>query len=179
LYATSKRGRIIESMFVRLRRGESSQNLSVWVLGEDRLRRGSGLFVGELGVEANHHFIPLAQDERFEFAAGAYILEVYASLVGGRSPVRLFTDTFQVTTELAAAIRGADRGLYFDWGPDSATYHPHVRTHPNADSPALLVEMVSPTVPEGTPPSSSARGAELTEELHLHFSRWTDDGGGL
>lgn len=43
LYSTSKRGQMIESMHVTLRRGESSQNFSIWVYGEDRLARGSGL----------------------------------------------------------------------------------------------------------------------------------------
>lgn len=55
LFATSKRGRIIESMHVALSRNETHQNFSVWVYGDERLVRGSGLFVGEAGVAANHH----------------------------------------------------------------------------------------------------------------------------
>ena len=45
LYATSKRGCIIESMYTRVRRGETTQNFNIWVYGEDKLTRGSGLFV--------------------------------------------------------------------------------------------------------------------------------------
>lgn len=34
MYSTSRRGCVIESMYVRLRRGESQQNFSFWVCGE-------------------------------------------------------------------------------------------------------------------------------------------------
>jgi hypothetical protein len=57
LFATSKRGRVIESMHVTLARNEASQTFNIWVYGDDRLVRGSGLFVGETGVAANHHFL--------------------------------------------------------------------------------------------------------------------------
>lgn len=47
LYATSTRGHIVESMFARVRRGDSSQAFPVWVCGEARngLSRGAGLAV--------------------------------------------------------------------------------------------------------------------------------------
>lgn len=57
LFATSKRGRVIESMHVSLARNETHQNFNVWVHCDDKLVRGSGLFVGESGVAANHHFL--------------------------------------------------------------------------------------------------------------------------
>jgi hypothetical protein len=47
LFSTSKRGRVIESMHVRVARSESKQNFNVWVYGDDKLLPGSGLFVGE------------------------------------------------------------------------------------------------------------------------------------
>jgi hypothetical protein len=57
LFLTSKRGRVIECMYVALSRNETRQNFNIWVYGaEKKLVRGSGLFVGETGVEANHHF---------------------------------------------------------------------------------------------------------------------------
>ena len=66
LYSTAKRGWIVESMYVRVRRGETSQNFNVWVLGEEKLARGSGLFVGELGVVTNHHFLLPADGTNFK-----------------------------------------------------------------------------------------------------------------
>jgi hypothetical protein len=57
LFSTSQRGRVIQSMYVALSRNEMRQNFNIWVYGEERLVRGSGLFVGETGVVANHHFL--------------------------------------------------------------------------------------------------------------------------
>ncbi len=34
LYATSKRGVVLEHLYVRLRRGETQQNFNIWVYGE-------------------------------------------------------------------------------------------------------------------------------------------------
>ena len=45
LFSTSKRGRVIECMYVALSRNESRQVFNVWVYGDERLVRGSGLFV--------------------------------------------------------------------------------------------------------------------------------------
>lgn len=49
LYSTAKRGHIVESMWVKLRRGESSQIFNIWVYGDASLARGSGLYVNENG----------------------------------------------------------------------------------------------------------------------------------
>lgn len=57
LFSTSKRGRVIESMHVSLERSETRQNFNIWVHGDDKLVRGSGLYVGATGVAANHHFL--------------------------------------------------------------------------------------------------------------------------
>ena len=50
LFATSKRGRVVESMHIALSRNETNQNFNIWVYGDERLVRGSGLFVGETGI---------------------------------------------------------------------------------------------------------------------------------
>lgn len=59
LYSTAKQGAVIASMFVKVTRGETVQTFNIWVYGEDKLYRGSGLFIGEQGVVCNHHFLPL------------------------------------------------------------------------------------------------------------------------
>lgn len=71
LFSTSKRGRVIECMWVALSRNETRQNFNVWVYGDEKLVRGSGLFVGEAGVEANHHFLAPRDENSFRFAEGA------------------------------------------------------------------------------------------------------------
>src|SRR3546814_91424 len=56
LIADAKRGRIVESLYASLQHNESKQNFNVWVYGDEKLVRGSGLFVGDTGIVANHHF---------------------------------------------------------------------------------------------------------------------------
>jgi hypothetical protein len=140
LYATSKRGRIIENMFVRLQRGETSQTFNIWVYGETKLSRGSGLYVGQDGVTFNHHFIPPDDAATFEFRAGAYTLEVYTSLVGSARILKLFTVRLPVSEHVAEGLRNSETGVFFDWGPDSHSYHSHVRKRPADSLPGFLLD---------------------------------------
>lgn len=140
LYSTAKRGRIVANMYIRLRRGETSQNLNIWVYGDVHLHRGSGLFVPENGVAANHHFLPPSDGAQFEFLSGRYALEVFAVLVGDGKPRRLFATELEVSSEMAQALTKPRLGLYFDWGPDAGRYHPHVRPEPKNEFPEFLRE---------------------------------------
>jgi len=71
LFATAKRGRIIQSLHVALSRNETHQNFNIWVYGNDKLVRGSGLLVGETGVEANHHFLAPRDAGSFSLQRGS------------------------------------------------------------------------------------------------------------
>src|SRR5215469_1720548 len=82
LFATSKRGRVVESMHISLLRNETSQNFNIWVYGDGKLTRGSGLFVSETGMSANHHFLTPKDGSGFQFKEGIYTLNVYAKLLG-------------------------------------------------------------------------------------------------
>jgi hypothetical protein len=105
LFATSKRGRVIESMHVALSRNEMHQNFNIWVYGErDRLVRGSGLFVGETGVSANHHFLTPEDGKTFSFIEGHYKLEVFAHLLGDPKPIRLFSQELDLSRDIATAL---------------------------------------------------------------------------
>lgn len=126
-FATSKRGRIVESMHVALARNETQQNFNVWVYGEEKLVRGSGLFVGETGIAANHHFLLPRDGSGFRFTEGLYRLDVFAHLLGDSEKTRLFSQTLEISVENAVALTKSSAGLYFDWGPDSSRYLPHVR----------------------------------------------------
>ncbi len=126
LFSTSKRGRVIESMHLTLSRNEASQTFNVWVYGEDRLVRGSGLFVGETGVAANHHFLTPPDHSSFRFTDGSYRLDLFAKLLGDSKPAKLFSQSLNITRDDAAALRQPRTGLYFDWGPESGRYLSHV-----------------------------------------------------
>jgi len=126
LFATGKRGQIIEQMFLRLRRNESSQTFNIWVYGDDKMARGSGLHVSENGVSCNHHFLLPSDTKNFRFDPGNYELEVYAVVLGEQKAVNLFRVKLTVDTSQAIELLNNDAGLYFDWGPDSQSYQSHI-----------------------------------------------------
>jgi hypothetical protein len=130
LFATSKRGRVVESMYVTLSRNESQHNFNVLVYGDDKLVRGSGLFVGETGVAANHHFLVPRDGSHFRFVEGCYRMQVFVQLLGSRGRALLFSQTLDIDREMAEQLQQEDCELYFDWGPDSLRYLPHVAKRP-------------------------------------------------
>ena len=139
LFSTAKRGRVLQCMHIALSRNETHQNFNVWVYGNDKLARGSGLFVGETGVEANHHFLAPRDGTSFRFTEGRYRLDVFAHLLGDERRTRLFSQTLEVSSELAAALAATpNAGLYFDWGPDTEGYLPHIQHAPS--TPITLFE---------------------------------------
>ena len=130
LYSTSKRSQIVESMFIRLQRGESSQTFNIWVYGNGSLARGSGIKVGPDGVTYNHHFLIPKDGTVYEFLAGDYVVEVYAALVNARSPILLYRLRLSLSSEHATALKDRNVGVFFDWGPDSQKYHAYIDIRP-------------------------------------------------
>ncbi len=51
---------------------------------------------------------------------------MFARLLGDDRVKRLFTQELTVSREIAASLAEPGTGVYFDWGPDSARYLPHV-----------------------------------------------------
>lgn len=160
LYTTGKRGMVVENMFVRLRRGESVQTFNVWVCGEDRLARGSGLFVNTEGVTLDHHFLHPRDGTRFEFLPGSYTLDVFASMVGSTTPILLGQTNLVLSQEHSDAVRSKKGGAFFDWGPDSGSYHAHVdepRFAPKANDPvSLMLEAMAKEEGHSETPKASA-----------------------
>ena len=142
LFSTSKRGRVVESMHVALARNETHQNFSIWVHGDDKLVRGSGLFVGESGVAANHHFLATRDAGSFQFTAGRYKLEVFARLLGDSKRTLLFSQDLEIAPDTAVSLMEAGTGLYYDWGPDASRYIPHVEKRPPSPDPGKFLELL-------------------------------------
>lgn len=122
LYATAKRGVVLEHLYIRLRRGETQQNFNIWVYGERDLARGSGLFVGQEGIATNHHFLTPADVGSFDFVAGDYVLEVFGKTVGQDRVSLLSTIRLNIDANEATELRQPEHGIYFDWGPDAGRY---------------------------------------------------------
>jgi len=130
LFCTSQRGQVLETMYVTLRRNETKQNFSIWVLGEEKLTRGSGLFVGEQGVVADHHFLLPKDMSAFQFLEGKYVVDVYGKILGVERSSLLFTQALVLGDSYAKQVGSGAKGVFFDWGPDSATYIPHLSERP-------------------------------------------------
>jgi len=75
----------------------------------------------------NHHFLTPEDGTSFRFIEGHYKLEVFAHLLGDPKPIRLFFQELDISHDVATALqKERSAGLYFDWGPDSSRYLPHV-----------------------------------------------------
>lgn len=133
LYTTGMRGHIIESMYLNVRRGESSCNLSTWGYDNNEgLELGSGLRVGVEGATSYHHFLPPKNATEFKFLPGEYQIQIYAQPADSSSPVLLSNLTLSLTNEQSAQlINNEDMALFFQWGPASKTYIPHVESRPS------------------------------------------------
>jgi len=148
LYSTAKRGHVIENMFVRVSHGEHRQSFPIWVLGNERLFRGSGIFVGDQGVVADHHFLLPPDAERYVFKAGEYRLEVFGRIVGAREATVLWSNSLIVSESDARMLTQAHNAIYFDWGPDSNRYITSIRSKPPAMTPEELFGKGLPASPK-------------------------------
>ncbi len=139
-------------MHASLSRNESQQNFNVWVHGDEKLVRGSGLFVGETGIAANHHFLTPKDGSDFKFIPGTYRLNVFAKLLGDAKQKLLFTQELTISHEIAQSLSKRGVGLYFDWGPDSSRYLPHVDERQPAPDFVKYIEALAAAGPmEPTP----------------------------
>ena len=123
LYATGKRGHIIEALYLKVLRGESSQTFNFWMCGDTKdLKIGSGLRVGDDGVSFNHHFLPPKDVPSYAFLAGEYVIDAYAKILNRNAPVLLSTVKLSLARELADALGDHAKGVLFTWRPDSQNY---------------------------------------------------------
>jgi hypothetical protein len=140
IYATGKRGHIIEALYLKVRQGKSTQTFSFWMYGETKdLKIGSGLRVGDDGVSFNHHFLPPKDISSFAFRSGEYAIDAYARILNRKAPVLLSTMKLSLSEELAAGLRDRTRGVLFTWGPDSQAYFADVSVPPATEGRARSV----------------------------------------
>jgi hypothetical protein len=131
LFATGRRGHVLEGMYIKLRRGELTQTFNYWAYGEtSALSVGSGIRVGEDGVVYNHHFLPAKDGSMFQFVPGDYLIDVFGALVHQHRPVLLSQFKLSLSPEHCAAMKDNSAGIFYNWGPESQSYYAHIDIRP-------------------------------------------------
>jgi hypothetical protein len=126
LYSTGKRGQIVETMYVVVHHDGKKVTFNVWGYGDDKLSRGSGLFVPETGVSGNHHFNPPYGATPFRFHAGEYRLEIFATRPTSKKPLRLCTVMLRAPASEASLEDYT--AIWFDWNPEISNYQASIRS---------------------------------------------------
>jgi len=119
IYATGKRGHLIENMFLNLHHQGRKHGFAVWGFAEGKLDRGGGLFVPDTGVVAYHHFNPIDEFD-FRFTPGEYQIEVFGAVVGRKASLKLFSGT--VRMDHVKALEPSTV-YYFNWDPADRRYN--------------------------------------------------------
>lgn len=152
LYSTARRGQTVESMHVNLQRGESKQNFSIWIYGDDQVARGSGLHVGHEGIVCNHHFLLPRDGADFPLLAGQYTLRVYAKRVTDREPRELARLILSISESQANELQRENAGIFFDWEPDQQAYQAYVEKRKAPPLPPRLIEAIEAGYSQGFSP---------------------------
>jgi len=131
LYATGKRGHIVEDLFLIVRRGEVSQLFGFWMYGERKSEMiGSGLKISEDGVAFNYYFLP-PKDSGFCFLSGEYFIKIHAKILNRDKPLVLCAVKLSLSDELAVAFADPSTGVLFTWMPDSDAYRSDLHAAPS------------------------------------------------
>lgn len=142
LFATSRRGAVLENMYARVRIGERSQNFSIWVYGEPKsMIRGAGLVVSESGTAANFHFLLRPDEPDFPISVGRYRVEIIGRLLNRRREFLLAAADITLTPELVGAALD-HIGLQFDWAPDTDAYVGHIASRLRVIDPKEISDLV-------------------------------------
>jgi hypothetical protein len=132
LYSSSERGQYIQNMFIRLQRGESTQNFNVWVYGQNELVRGSGLYINQSGIASNHHFLLPKDGLDYDFKAGEYNLQLFVETVD-QKPQLIFEQNLSLTQLEQETMLNKRAGIYFDWAPNTQNYFPSLDIRPRKE----------------------------------------------
>jgi hypothetical protein len=134
LFSTGERGNAIETLFLRLRRGDSAYLFGVWGLQATTLERGGGLFVGRTGVTAWHHFVATSAACDFRFELGPYDLEVWARVDGQERATQLWAARVSLQEHAALTRHDGREQVWFDREPESGELIPRLRSAAGFDA---------------------------------------------
>jgi hypothetical protein len=121
LFSTSRRGHVVEGMYLTLEQGRMSSIFSDWAYGDSQLVFGSGLHVPYEGFVSNYHFLLPRSQGSFLYIQGQYSIRVYAKTTHRRS-ARLLFQTNLTLDETEAKILNEGRNIIFTWDPTKESY---------------------------------------------------------
>jgi hypothetical protein len=78
-----------------------------------RISAGAGLHVSKVGFAANHHFLLPFHERTYRISPGQYEIDIIATVVGYRRPMKLKTIDVELSDELAAAL-SRNEGVLFE-----------------------------------------------------------------
>lgn len=134
---------MLENTYIRLRRGETQQNFTIWVYRERDLTSGIRLFIGQEGIATNDNFMTPTYVGSFDFSAGDYRLEVFGKVVGRDQVFSLAVIDLKIDQREAKKLRERDAGIYFDWGPDAERYQTKIDSKRfSKNDPLKMLEML-------------------------------------
>ncbi len=131
LFSTADPGKVVETMFVRMRNHKQETIYSFWSYDVDgRLVPGGGLFIGAQGIATNHHFVLAKSFKRVTFGPAELTVDVCARIVGEKRERLLYQLKTMLSADQAAALNGKDAGVFFERNPVSDEFHGEIRAAP-------------------------------------------------
>jgi hypothetical protein len=123
LYATGKRGYVIESLYLEVQRGARSHLFSSWSYRQNgQLTPASGLRVDDDGVISDNHFFETDKRERFYFEQGKYEIRVYARVANRHAARVLHTVQLGVSDEQASQMHIRNSAMVYTFDPQKMEY---------------------------------------------------------
>ena len=134
LHSSGKRGHVVERLFIKVRRDGSTQPFLFWSYKEtDVLKIGSGIYVGQDGHVADHHFLLSSDSKSYRLLPGKLTIDVYAVLDHDERPVVLRSIDIVLTDETAASLANDPNIVaFFIWDPDAHRYRLRIDTRPHS-----------------------------------------------
>lgn len=121
LFSTSRRGHVVEGMYLTLQQGELIFTFSDWAYGDNQLVFGSGVHIPYEGFVSNYHFLLPRSHKGLAYVQGQYSIEVYAKTTHNRS-ARLLFKTNLTINQTEANILNEGRNIIFTWDPVKQSY---------------------------------------------------------
>jgi hypothetical protein len=129
LFSTAQTGRILENLYLNVTGPNQNYCFDFWghTVGDSNfLTKGSGLFIGQVGVSANHHFNPEKSiASNVIFSAGKYEIEVMCRQFGDTTDRKLGRFELELESHMSNLLENGSQVLW-SLNPNSQSYRSEV-----------------------------------------------------